>query len=230
MRKLVTALACLGTALVLAGAAAADLRVGVNDDGGKYETGASWFYPTLASTGLGVNAVTLRWDETAIDPIGAVEQALIEEVIAKARASGVAVELDIYPLHSQALTLGARCPAAAEPGVVRQHRADPAVRRVGGLRRADVPERARVRRHERVQPAAVHEPAVGRIRPEPVRRDLRPGARSRLRRAQGREQRHPGLGRRPLAARERQAERAQQLLDDARHVPERSREVVAGIS
>ena len=110
-----TALACLGAALALAGVAAADLRVGVNDDGGKYETGASWFYPTLAATGLGVNAVTLRWDETATDPIRADEQALIEEAIAKAGTSGVAVELDIYPLHSQAFTLGARCPAGAGP-------------------------------------------------------------------------------------------------------------------
>ena len=48
MRKCGVALACALCALTLATAAAADLRVGVNDDGGKFEPGGSWFYPTMA--------------------------------------------------------------------------------------------------------------------------------------------------------------------------------------
>ena len=58
----------------------------------------------MASTGLRVNAITLRWDETLADGDRPAEQALIEQAIARAQASGVAVELDIYPLHSQAFT------------------------------------------------------------------------------------------------------------------------------
>src|SRR5215212_333978 len=101
MGKLVTALACLGATLALAGPAAADVSIGVNDDAGKYEQGASWFYPALAATGLRMNAITLRWDETS--------------ATAGAKASGVAVELDIYPLHSQALTNGAKCAPSRDP-------------------------------------------------------------------------------------------------------------------
>src|SRR5262245_5118297 len=65
LRKLVTVLGCLGVSLALAGAAGSALRVGVNDDRGKFESDPSWFFPTMASTGLSVNAITLRWDETA---------------------------------------------------------------------------------------------------------------------------------------------------------------------
>src|SRR5207344_2800908 len=107
MRKGGVALACLVLALALTGGAAADLRVGVNDDGGKYESGTSWFFPTMAATGLRVNAITLRWDDYA--PTAIADQTLIEGAIARAQASGVAVELDIYPLHSQALTNGTSC-------------------------------------------------------------------------------------------------------------------------
>ena len=46
MRKGGLALACLVCdARACTATAAADLRVGVNDDAGKYESGASWFYP-----------------------------------------------------------------------------------------------------------------------------------------------------------------------------------------
>jgi hypothetical protein len=107
------ALACLVSALALTGTAAADLRVGVNDDGGKYESGTSWFYPTMAATGLRVNAITLRWDE--LSPTAIADQPLIEGAIARAQSSGVAVELDIYPLHSQALTNGSSCAPSSNP-------------------------------------------------------------------------------------------------------------------
>jgi hypothetical protein len=107
------ALACLVTALALTATAAADLRVGVNDDGGKYESGPNWFYPTMASTGLRVNAITLRWDELA--PTAIADQPLIEQALARAQSSGVAVALDIYPLHSQALTNGSSCAPSSNP-------------------------------------------------------------------------------------------------------------------
>jgi hypothetical protein len=113
MGRLVTLVCCLGASLALSGAAVAELRVGVNDDGGKYESEPSWFFPTMAATGLGVNAITLRWDETAPDAIA--DRDLIDAAIAKARISGVSVELDIYPLHSQAFTSGARCAPSSNP-------------------------------------------------------------------------------------------------------------------
>ena len=131
--------ACLVLALALTGTAAADLRVGVNDDGGKYESGTSWFYPTMAATGLRVNAITLRWDE--LSPTAIADQPLIEAAIARAQSSGVAVELDIYPLHSQALTNGASCAPVVQPGGLRQHGAHPAVR-ARGRRASRAPSRA----------------------------------------------------------------------------------------
>ena len=110
----VVALASLGTALALAGTAAADLSVGVNDDAGKFEASElSWFYPTMASTGLAVNAITLRWDETA--PTAVADEAVISQAIERAQASGITVELDIYPLRSQAFTNGAKCASSTDP-------------------------------------------------------------------------------------------------------------------
>jgi hypothetical protein len=109
----VAALACVFATLALAGTAAADLTVGVNDDAGKFEGGASWFYPTMAGTGLEVNAITLRWDETA--PTVVPDEAVVDEAIARAQTSGITVELDIYPLRSQVFTNGARCGPSADP-------------------------------------------------------------------------------------------------------------------
>jgi hypothetical protein len=110
------ALACLLGTLALAAPAAADLRVGVNDDGGKYEAPeSSWFYPTMASTRLTVNTITLRWDDLAPAEIADAEEEVIERAIAKARTSGVTIALDIYPLRSQSLTNGARCAPSANP-------------------------------------------------------------------------------------------------------------------
>jgi hypothetical protein len=99
--------------LAIAGTASGGLRIGVNDDAGKYESGASWFYPTMAATGLVVNAITLRWDENA--PTAIADQPLIEQAIDHARANGVSIELDLYPLHSQALTDGTSCTPSANP-------------------------------------------------------------------------------------------------------------------
>src|SRR6187431_2841625 len=102
MRGWLTAVACVCLTLVLGASASAGVIVGVNDDAGKLDGNAAWFYPTVATTGLEMNAITLRWDETAPTVIPA--DAVVAAAIAKAKASGVDVELDVYPLHSQALT------------------------------------------------------------------------------------------------------------------------------
>ena len=82
----VAALVCVFLTLALGGPASADLAVGANDDAGKYEGGLSWFYPTMASTGLSVNAITLRWDETAPTTI-AMTRALIQAVPGASRST-----------------------------------------------------------------------------------------------------------------------------------------------
>ena len=72
-----------------------------------------------------MNALTLRWDETQPTddprPVAACEQSL-----AAAQAAGITVELDLYPLHSQAFTSG-RLRAVDDPRPAAT-RADPAVR------------------------------------------------------------------------------------------------------
>ena len=115
MRKLVTAGVCVCLVLALAGAAAGGVVVGVNDDAGKHEVEGSWFFPAMASTGLRVNTITLRWEDYTPDTIDEQEQRLIEAAIVKARGSGVTVVLDLYPSRSQVFTNGARCRASSDP-------------------------------------------------------------------------------------------------------------------
>jgi hypothetical protein len=83
------------------------LSVGVNDDSGKLASMRDWFYPTMADEGLKVNTLTLQWDET--DPFTIPAKGAVQEAIAAAQSSGVTTELDLYPLHSQALTDGKKC-------------------------------------------------------------------------------------------------------------------------
>jgi hypothetical protein len=112
-RKLVALLTLLGVALALAGAAAANLSVGVNDDASKDPALASWFFTTMQSEGLKINTLTVLWDETSPTVIPDADK--LDATIARAKASGVTVELDLYPLHSMALTGGARCAANPDP-------------------------------------------------------------------------------------------------------------------
>ena len=115
MGKVFAALACVCAALVPCSSAAANLIVGINDDV-KYEsTVPAFFMPTMKAEGLKLNALTLRWDDTqptAIDPLLA---GYVTSVISAAAASGVTVEFDLYPLHSQAFTDGLRCTPSASP-------------------------------------------------------------------------------------------------------------------
>ncbi|MBV8395993.1 MAG: cellulase family glycosylhydrolase [Actinobacteria bacterium] len=99
--------------LALSGAASASLVVGVNDDAPKDAGVSSWFYSTMASEGLGLNALTIRWDEGSPNDIP--QQDAVSQAIAKAKAAGIQVELDIYPLHSQVFTGGNRCAPNPDP-------------------------------------------------------------------------------------------------------------------
>ncbi|HXY28992.1 MAG TPA: hypothetical protein VEH82_12010, partial [Acidimicrobiales bacterium] len=96
---LASAVACAAIALAVAGTAAAGVSVGVNDDAGKDPSLLSWFYPTMGSEGLQGDTLTLRWDEGS--PTTVPDQEAVSEAIATAKANGVTIELDLYPLHSQ---------------------------------------------------------------------------------------------------------------------------------
>ena len=110
---LISTVACVGIAFALAGTAAAGVSVGVNDDAGKDPSLAQWFYPTLGSEGLQVNTLTVRWDEGS--PTTVPGQAAVSRAIAAAKANGVTVDLDLYPLHSQVFTDAAKCAPSSDP-------------------------------------------------------------------------------------------------------------------
>jgi hypothetical protein len=113
MTKLRVALAVVGATLIAAGTASANLSVGVNDDAGKDSTVAPWFYSTMQSEGLGIDTLTLLWDETVPEDIAAA--GAIDDAIRAAQADGVTIELDLYPLHSTAFTGGTRCRPSSDP-------------------------------------------------------------------------------------------------------------------
>jgi Cellulase (glycosyl hydrolase family 5) len=114
MRNLLAALAVAAAALLPA-SASANLIVGINDDV-KYEASQpAFFMPTMAADGLKMNALTIRWDETQPTSIDPDLQTYLTQVIAAAQTAGVTVELDLYPLHSQALTGGTKCKASTDP-------------------------------------------------------------------------------------------------------------------
>ena len=115
MRKLAAALACFFASVVPAGAATVNLTVGINDDV-KYEASVpTFFMPTMQTDGLKMNALTIRWDDTQPTTVPDDLVGYINSVIQSAAAAGVTVELDLYPLHSQALTDGLRCKPSTNP-------------------------------------------------------------------------------------------------------------------
>src|SRR5215469_11292768 len=115
MRIPLAALALAALAILIPGSAAANLIVGINDDV-KYEASQpAFFMPTMVADGLTMNALTIRWDETQPTSIDPDLQDYLTQVIAAAQTAGVTVELDLYPLHSAALTGGKKCPASTDP-------------------------------------------------------------------------------------------------------------------
>ena len=96
-------LVCVFGALLLAPAAAADIRVGAADDHPKASPEvAARFYDTMKDVGLTENRVTLLWDSahpTTIDG-----QDNLAAAIQDAQADGVRITLDIFPERAKALT------------------------------------------------------------------------------------------------------------------------------
>jgi hypothetical protein len=115
MKSLLVAIACVLAATVLASSARANLIVGVNDDTVTEASMTTFFMPTMQSEGLQTDALTLRWDETQPTTINPGLVADIQQVLGAAEGTGVTVELDLYPLHSQALTDGRSCKPSPNP-------------------------------------------------------------------------------------------------------------------
>jgi len=88
------------------------LSVGVNDDSGKSAL-RDWVYPVMSDDGLRLNTLTLTWDES--DPLKILGRVELGAAIAAAQENGIATELDLYPLHSQAFTHGNRCKPSPDP-------------------------------------------------------------------------------------------------------------------
>ena len=133
MRVFLAAVVGVATSVALAGSAAAGtnagagrqsprqaavtlpwsgLSVGVNDDSGKSAL-RDWVYPVMSDEGLRLNTLTLTWDES--EPLKILGRAELAVAIAEAQENGIATELDLYPLHSQAFTHGNRCKPSADP-------------------------------------------------------------------------------------------------------------------
>jgi len=89
------------------------LSVGVNDDSGKSGSLRDWVYPVLSGDGLRVDTLTVTWDES--EPFTIPARAQLSDAIAAAQANGIAIEFDLYPLHSQALTHGRPCKSLGDP-------------------------------------------------------------------------------------------------------------------
>jgi hypothetical protein len=89
-------------ALAVAAPAAADLSVGVADDGGKLaDDGGAWFVGQMREVGLQENRITVGWDPDHPDTIREREQ--LGRYIANASAGGIRVMLLISPTRARAL-------------------------------------------------------------------------------------------------------------------------------
>jgi hypothetical protein len=89
------------------------LAVGVDDDSAKTASALDWFYPTLSDEGLKVDTISIRWD--ARRPLLITTEGAVRNAVAAAKASGVSVVLDLYPLRARAFTGGKKCGASSDP-------------------------------------------------------------------------------------------------------------------
>jgi hypothetical protein len=100
-------------ALLVVAAPARALTVGVNDDTALDPAQASWFFSTMGTEGLHDVTLALRWDDGS--PTVVPNRADVEHAVALASENDVSVVLDLFPLHSQVFTDGARCEASDDP-------------------------------------------------------------------------------------------------------------------
>lgn len=105
-RGLVLLCAVLAAA-ALSGAAAADVRFGVADDGGKYaDDGGGNFFLYLNDLGMTENRITALWDPTdGTDGLTIRERGFLDRTLPVAKLRGVNVVLSVYPAKARAFTV-----------------------------------------------------------------------------------------------------------------------------
>src|SRR5829696_6312338 len=94
-RQTATVLAGAFAALLLAAPAAADVSVGVADDGGAA------FFASMRDVGLTENRITLGWDPD--HPTTIRDQAALDRYMANAAAAGIRITMVIAPSRARAL-------------------------------------------------------------------------------------------------------------------------------
>jgi hypothetical protein len=94
MKLVCTLFASACAAAVLAGAASADLQIGVVDDRAKSGDGTT-FFAQMSDVGLTQVRVTVLWDPA--DPLTIPDQAELERMLPFAQARGVKVVFAVYP-------------------------------------------------------------------------------------------------------------------------------------
>ena len=95
-------LACALGALVLAPAAAADIRIGAADDHPKSVDLAGRFYDTMKDVGMTENRITVLWDSDR--PTAIEDREGIATAIQDASGDGVKITLALYPAKARSLT------------------------------------------------------------------------------------------------------------------------------
>src|SRR5438034_418539 len=139
-------LACVLGALLVAPAAAADIRVGAADDHPKASPEiAGEFYEAMKDVGLTENRITMVWDSA--HPTTIEGQDNLTAAIQDAQADGVRITLDIYPDRAKALTESRVAPARFANFVALVARTFPTVKDfiAGNEPNAGIPDLARIK-------------------------------------------------------------------------------------
>lgn len=98
-------------ALACAGAARADVAIGIADDRGKYaEDGGRAFFATLVDLGVTENRVTVLWDPSR--PSTIVDKPFLDRALPQARARGIRIVFAVYPARATGATESPDAPAA----------------------------------------------------------------------------------------------------------------------
>jgi hypothetical protein len=123
-------LVCLLAALAAAAPAAADLSVGVADDGGTLaDDGGAWFVGQMREAGLQENRITIHWDPD--QPATIPEKEQIDRYVATATANGIRVVILISPTRARALTSSPNAVTQFVQFVVQVARSYPQVKEIG---------------------------------------------------------------------------------------------------
>jgi hypothetical protein len=98
VKKPATLIALLGLALVLSGAARADVQFGVAEDAGKYaDDGGASFFAMLADLGMTENRIAVFWNPA--EPTTIQEKAFLDRSMPQAALRGTRILFSVQPAH-----------------------------------------------------------------------------------------------------------------------------------